>query len=241
VTQAWDVFFANGNQYADGKTANAYVRAVRGGPAAACGDGAVEADEQCDDGNLTDADGCASTCTVEVGWTCSGQPTVCTLVPCPANASGAPNCGCNSTYAGTLTWRSGGWGGTCVAPPRGVAGDKWADLVIGKPAFSEINPNTMVDNKLFLPPHSLGGGVIVDRTVSPNRLYIYDSGNNRILGLRLDNPCFASSTNPLGCAAELVIGQPGMDTSACNGDSGFQTFPARARASASSGAIWPQR
>ncbi|KKT98724.1 MAG: Cna B domain protein [Candidatus Collierbacteria bacterium GW2011_GWC2_45_15] len=43
-----------------------------------CGNGAIESDEQCDDGNLTDGDGCNSSCQTENKWTCLGQPSVCT-------------------------------------------------------------------------------------------------------------------------------------------------------------------
>jgi cysteine-rich repeat protein len=46
----------------------------------ACGNGIVTAGEQCDDSDLTDGDGCSATCTVEPGWTCAGQPSVCTEV-----------------------------------------------------------------------------------------------------------------------------------------------------------------
>ena len=45
-----------------------------------CGNGIVTADEQCDDSDLTDGDGCSATCTVESGWACAGQPSVCTEV-----------------------------------------------------------------------------------------------------------------------------------------------------------------
>ncbi|MDD5074907.1 MAG: DUF4215 domain-containing protein, partial [Candidatus Peribacteraceae bacterium] len=42
-----------------------------------CGDGIVISErEPCDDGNPASADGCVS-CTVESGWTCSGEPSVC--------------------------------------------------------------------------------------------------------------------------------------------------------------------
>jgi hypothetical protein len=113
--------------------------------------------------------------------------------------------------------------------PRGVSGDRAADRIFGKPDFSEINPYTTVAGKLWL-PH----GVVVDRTdPARNRMYIYDAGNNRILGLDL-NTCRSSLTDPLGCTADIVIGQPDMSTSACNGDSGFQNYPVRAPASASS-------
>jgi fibro-slime domain-containing protein len=41
--------------------------------ATSCGNGNVEAGEDCDDGNLVDGDGCSSTCKVEGGFTCSPQ------------------------------------------------------------------------------------------------------------------------------------------------------------------------
>lgn len=34
-------------------------------PTATCGNGIVETAEECDDGNLTDRDGCSSECTIE--------------------------------------------------------------------------------------------------------------------------------------------------------------------------------
>ena len=45
---------------------------------------------------------------------------------------------------------------------RGVAGDLWADVVIGQPDFSQITDDQVVPFKLFNP-----GGVIVDRSVAP--------------------------------------------------------------------------
>ncbi len=44
---------------------------------AECGNGVVEPGEGCDDHNLNDPDGCTSTCTIEEGWQCLGQPSVC--------------------------------------------------------------------------------------------------------------------------------------------------------------------
>ncbi|TVR04149.1 MAG: DUF4215 domain-containing protein [Deltaproteobacteria bacterium] len=48
---------------------------------AVCGNGAIEGDEECDDGNTEDGDGCSSDCRIEDGWTCSGAPSVCTRIP----------------------------------------------------------------------------------------------------------------------------------------------------------------
>ena len=107
---------------------------------------------------------------------------------------------------------------------RGVEGDLWADVVLGKPDFSQSGPDEVVPFKLFNP-----GGVIVDRSTSPGRMYVWDSGNSRVLGVDLET-CYEG---PQPCSAEMVIGQPsGYDHSACNHDSGVQSFPNRAPAAA---------
>lgn len=43
-----------------------------------CGDGMKASSEQCDDGNLKSDDGCSSSCTIESGYSCTGDdPSVC--------------------------------------------------------------------------------------------------------------------------------------------------------------------
>ena len=42
-----------------------------------CGNGVVEADEGCDDGNTDPSDGCDADCAVEDGFLCEGEPSVC--------------------------------------------------------------------------------------------------------------------------------------------------------------------
>ena len=42
-----------------------------------CGDSLVSLGEGCDDGLLVAGDGCSATCTVELGWTCAGAPSLC--------------------------------------------------------------------------------------------------------------------------------------------------------------------
>ena len=64
-------------------------------------------------------------------------------------------------------------------PARGIIGDSWADVIIGQPGFGQITPNEVVGNKLFNP-----GGIYVDRSIQPNRVYVYDAGNSRVLGFR---------------------------------------------------------
>ena len=108
-------------------------------------------------------------------------------------------------------------------PTRGLAGDLWADVILGKPDFSEISPYEVVPHKVFNP-----GGVVVDRSVDPGRAYVWDSGNSRILGIDLAE-CYA---NESPCSADVVLGQPSAyDHSACNGDGGLQNYPVRASAS----------
>ena len=107
-------------------------------------------------------------------------------------------------------------------PVRGVSGDLWADVIIGKPYFSQVSPNRIVPYKVFNP-----GGVAVDRSVDPGRMYVWDSGNSRILGIDIAK-CYASEN---ACRADIVIGQPSAyEHGACNGDSGVQNFPQRAEA-----------
>ncbi len=47
-----------------------------------CGDGIIVGNETCDQGggNVTNGDGCSSTCMTEVGFSCVGTPSVCTLL-----------------------------------------------------------------------------------------------------------------------------------------------------------------
>lgn len=106
-----------------------------------------------------------------------------------------------------------------VEPVRGIAGDLWADVILGQPDFSEATPNEVVPFKVFNP-----GGVVVDRSTDPGRAYVWDSGNSRIIGIDLAD-CY---DNPSPCSADIVIGQTSLsDQSACNGDSGAQLFPFR--------------
>jgi hypothetical protein len=135
-------------------------------------------------------------------------------------------------------------GARAATPVRGASGDLWADAVVGQPDFGQITPNQVTARRLFNP-----GGVIVDRSVRPARLYVYDGGNSRVLGLShlghvADGPhageaCTSNSDAPgstciieEGRGADLVLGQPDFVHSGCNGDGNFQTYPLRAPASA---------
>jgi cysteine-rich repeat protein len=47
-------------------------RGGTGGSAVVCGDGVIEGNETCDDGNVASADGCSADCEVEPGFSCAG-------------------------------------------------------------------------------------------------------------------------------------------------------------------------
>ena len=128
---------------------------------------------------------------------------------------------------------------------RGVSGDLWADVIIGQPNFGDYTPYQVAATRVFN-----SSGVEVDRSVQPNRIYYYDGGNSRVLGLSHLGACQGGSKGGQGCTgnsdcpgsvcnvqegigADLVLGQPSFTTSGCNGDSNFQNFPTRAPANAS--------
>jgi len=73
-----------------------------------CGDGALDAGEQCDDGNVTSGDGCSTICQLEDGWSCPtpGQPCQRTATCGDGLVQGSEQCddgnmasgdGCSST------------------------------------------------------------------------------------------------------------------------------------------------
>jgi cysteine-rich repeat protein len=79
-----------------------------------CGDGAICGTEACDDGNTDWGDGCGGTCmAVEAGWTCQGEPSVCTL-GCTQPEALFLQAGCNAGEMCTITAFSGG-SYVCVA------------------------------------------------------------------------------------------------------------------------------
>ena len=45
-----------------------------------CGDGVVDPQETCDDGNTNDNDGCSATCQNQAGWDCSVPGQLCTEI-----------------------------------------------------------------------------------------------------------------------------------------------------------------
>lgn len=115
--------------------------------------------------------------------------------------------------------------------------------VFGRVDLTQASLNMVVPNRVFHP-----GGVLADRMTAPtpSRLWVFDSGNNRILGFRNVGTCVggpipgAACTEHSGCGsggscagslnrnADLVLGQPSTsDRSACNGDNTTRAPAAR--------------
>jgi sugar lactone lactonase YvrE len=89
-----------------------------------------------------------------------------------------------------------------------------ANLILGQLNFTDNAPNS-VDSTSYGGPGLLGGpsspaGIALDRSMSPNRLYVADTNNNRVLGYKN----LASFTS--GAQADLVIGQVDFAGSAAN-------------------------
>ncbi|MFO0714799.1 MAG: DUF4215 domain-containing protein [Sandaracinus sp.] len=104
-----------------------------------CGDGIVEAFEQCDDANSIASDGCESNCSTTAGWVCAGEPSLCTtscgdgvLAPseicddgnleagdgCSATCVIEAGFACNRGQAPYFAFRSGNRDCVEIDPPR---------------------------------------------------------------------------------------------------------------------------
>ncbi len=60
-----------------GGTGNMGGTGGTGGSPSVCGDGAITSGEECDDDNAVAGDGCSPACAIEPGWSCAGEPSVC--------------------------------------------------------------------------------------------------------------------------------------------------------------------
>jgi cysteine-rich repeat protein len=92
---------------------------------ASCGNGEVESDEACDDGNLVDGDGCSASCTVEPGWTCTDE--TCVTVCGDGLVRGDETCddgnladgdGCSASCTVETGWTCEGQPSACACAPH---------------------------------------------------------------------------------------------------------------------------
>jgi hypothetical protein len=120
-------------------------------------------------------------------------------------------------------------------PVRGQPGDLWADVVLGKSdngipnsAFGQIQINEATALSAFNM-----GGQTVDAT--NGICYVWDSGNNRILGFNINGltPFQNTAENQPGLTPTILLGQPDFFHTGCNHDSNWQNYPTPPSASAS--------
>ncbi len=93
-----------------------------------------------------------------------------------------------------------------------------ASRVIGQADFPYTGVN-MVDSKGFSFASGFPSGAVLDNSVSPPRLYVADTLNNRVLGFK----DFTHLKN--GQSADLVLGQPDFNRTIVNYPSGSATKP----------------
>jgi sugar lactone lactonase YvrE len=100
-----------------------------------------------------------------------------------------------------------------VAPSASLSGNTTANRVLGQEDFTHNGANIANAQGLNAP-----AAVAIDKSVTPNRIYVADSANNRVLGW--SNA--ASFIN--GQPADLEIGQPDFLSVACLRKAGPQTL-----------------
>ena len=121
----------------------------------------------------------------------------------------------------------GSWAGTAIKPDRQLAirtqipihpdfafpvasGDTIADRELGQPDFFRGTANLVTPRSLNTAPFILPNGVAIDQSTIPNRVYVADFNNNRVLG-------WASVAALVNAKpADIVIGQPDFFSNACN-------------------------
>jgi len=117
-----------------------------------------------------------------------------------------------------------------VYPPRGTAGDLWADLILGQIDYGDIQKDQTDQNHL-----ASGGSVVVDTLPGHNMMWVQDYGNNRVLGVQMPG-----GTGVNGLGATVVLGQPDFSHTGSNWDGDFQNYPQPTLPSAYSLGFMPQ-
>jgi hypothetical protein len=98
----------------------------------------------------------------------------------------------------------------------GSPGDTTADAVLGQVNLVNNVKNFVDGRGVNLPGTFLFGvfpgygDVAIDKSVTPNRVYVNDFGNNRVLGWS------SVAAFTAHAAANIVIGQPDFNSNACN-------------------------
>lgn len=100
--------------------------------------------------------------------------------------------------------------------------------LFGQKSFTETSRNAVTPKEIYHAP-----GVVVDRSSTPNKVYVFDSGNNRILGFNgigfctnntslsctIDSDCQGGTCQANGTKdADIVFGQSDFQSASCNRD-----------------------
>lgn len=103
--------------------------------------------------------------------------------------------------------------------------DLLADVILGQKDFTQIVPYHPLTGIMLQNPC----GCVIDTSVTPNLLYVADTGHNRVLVYEWDPTDISAVSDPI-----RVLGQEDETGGGANFDSGFSTFPTKPDASASS-------
>jgi hypothetical protein len=142
---------------------------AKGAPAPAaclsCGNGSLEAGEQCDDGNNANGDCCSATCQFETSGSSCNDSNACTLndqCDGAGNCTGGPSCGNDTVDAGCNEQCDGSDDGACpnhclsdcsCAPDPTCTGDPSRTVFVGGPETSgchDFDGNQIVCNQAFI-------------------------------------------------------------------------------------------
>jgi cysteine-rich repeat protein len=112
----------------------------------ACGNGTLDLDEECDDGNASDGDGCTRGCEVETCFVCAGAPSLCSPDggrPCEDGdaCTGGDTCGGGACLAGPPITTCTNGDGCC---PDGCAAMTDDDCLVPVPAMSPLGWGLLV-------------------------------------------------------------------------------------------------
>jgi uncharacterized protein (TIGR03437 family) len=116
-----------------------------------------------------------------------------------------------------------------IAIPRGAGNFEFfggASRLLGQIAFDANAPNLIDGRELFVYSSAFRGtAVAVDRSSTPNRLYVADSQNHRILGFRDVRTVGTDARNLLTRPADIVIGQADLFHAVVNYPTGDPLTP----------------
>ncbi len=121
-------------------------------PTGTCGDGNIEGDEECDDGDTSSGDGCSSLCIIEYGWECSGEPSTCWRSCGDGNQDSGEECddgntasgdGCSSSCTVEDPYICVGWPSVCTIPTTcSIKTVYWSETEVQEGKTAHINIET---------------------------------------------------------------------------------------------------